>query len=151
METRKNILLEILDNKIFAYDNKLKSKRVIGIEECFELLNQQDRRIKELENMNCLRADSENQFCEVVKRLKQEITRITQLYDELNKKYCKQQDEFDVVKEENQQLKQSQKQLAIGELEKLHEIFRNTVSDLGMCKFICTVVENQIEKLEKYR
>ncbi len=44
--------LHYLDNQIFVYDNKLKSKRVIGIEECFELLNQQDARIKELEKEN---------------------------------------------------------------------------------------------------
>lgn len=42
--------LHYLDSQIFVYDNTLKSKRVIGIEECFELLNQQDKRIKELES-----------------------------------------------------------------------------------------------------
>lgn len=66
-----------------------------------DLLNQQDNRIKELENMNSLYLDSENHFCDVVKRLNQE----------------------------KQQLKQSQKQLAIRELEKVKNYFDDSDDD----------------------
>lgn len=80
--------LHYLDNQIFVYDNKLKSKRVIGIEECFELLNQQDARIKELENLLNASMKIKTDTFNSIQRLKQE----------------------------NQQLKQSQKELAINEL-----------------------------------
>ena len=36
----------------------------------------------------------------------EENQRLTELYDTLNKKYCKQQDELDIVRKENQQLKE---------------------------------------------
>ena len=40
----------------------------------------------------------------------EENKQLTELYDELNKRYCKQQDESDIVREENKQI---QKQLEI--------------------------------------
>ena len=86
MEGKKRFTdLHYLDNQIFVYDNKLKSKRVMGIEECFELLNQQDARIKELEE--------ENKFLE---KRNEELT-----ID--RRDFCLERND---IFEENQQLKQ---------------------------------------------
>lgn len=82
--------LHYLDNQIFVYDNKLKSKRVIGIEECFELLNQQDVRIKELEKIR----DKGNQKLENFYNEK---------IDKLDSDYNK---HFNELIEENQQLEE---------------------------------------------
>lgn len=82
--------LHYLDNQIFVYDNKLKSKRVIGIEECFELLNQQDARVKELEKIR----DKGNQKLENFYNEK---------IDRLDSDYNK---HFNELIEENQQLEQ---------------------------------------------
>ena len=88
------------------------------------LLNQQDKCIKELEETNkvlCNELTKNNIIkpnrletcCGVpiyeVPKLKEENKQLTELYDELNKRYCKQQDELDIVREENQQLKQQLK------------------------------------------
>jgi hypothetical protein len=39
-----------------------------------------------------------------------EIKDLTKLYDELNKKYCEQQNKLDIVREENRQLKKTKKE-----------------------------------------
>lgn len=41
--------LHYFDDLIEVYDNESNSKRLMGISECFDLLNQQDARIRELE------------------------------------------------------------------------------------------------------
>ncbi len=90
-------------------------------QEFVNLLNEQDKHIKELERQTKFNFDYRDrcQLEEYQKWADKEITGLTKLYDELNKRYCKQQDELDIVREENNELKQSQKQLAIEELEKL--------------------------------
>lgn len=76
-------------------------------QEFVNLLNQQDKHIKELESQAKFNFDYRDR-CQLEgyqKWADKEITRLTKLYDELNKRYCKQQDELDIVREENQQLK----------------------------------------------
>lgn len=80
--------LHYLDSQIFVYDNKLKSKRIMSIEECFELLNQQDKQIKELEEENKV-----GDFWHIAYQGKQ--LEYDQVYAELRKAY-----------EENQRLKE---------------------------------------------
>jgi peptidoglycan hydrolase CwlO-like protein len=119
-----------------------------------ELLNQQDKRIKELEEEN---------------------KQLTELYDELNKRYCKQQDELDIVREENQQLKQkvkenrqhaefwqsaykrcidreekSQRQFAIATLEKVKEKFgyKHNTQLVVSSRYLCEFIDNQIKELK---
>ena len=99
--------LHYLDNQIFVYDNKLKSKRVMGTEECFELLNQQDKRIKELEEKYQDLKEDNDATTESLYACRTYLDKNTSKMWELEK--------------ENQQLKQAQKQLAISELEKLKE------------------------------
>lgn len=103
-----------------------------------DLLNQQSKRIKELENMNSRLSQgiywgNGEHFCDVVKKLKQE----------------------------NQQLKQSQNQKAIEKLEKVKESVLEidkieiNVLENGYSTLYCdrpeviTIIDNQIKKLKE--
>lgn len=93
---RYELFIDVQQNKFIV--DRQNNNKMMSICEIEDLLNQQDKRIKELENMNSRLSQgiywgNGEQFCDVVKRLKQKI----------------------------QQLKQSQKQLAIEQLEKLKE------------------------------
>ena len=100
--------LHYLDNQIFVYDNKLKSKRVMGTEECFELLNQQDKRIKELEEKYQDLKEDNDATTESLYACRTYLDKNTSKMWELEK--------------ENQQLKQSQKQLAIDKMTELYNL-----------------------------
>lgn len=82
--------LHYLDDLISVYDNKLNSERLMGIRECFDLLNQQDKHIKELEKIR----DEGNQKLENFYNEK---------IDKLDNDYNR---HFDELIEENQQLKE---------------------------------------------
>ena len=77
METRKNILLEILDNKIFAYDNKLKSNQEDKIyctkEKLTEKENELEEIKKELEFLEQEHLKLENEINTYYSLMKQEI------------------------------------------------------------------------------
>lgn len=88
-------------------------------QEFVDLLNQQDARIKELENM---------------------------VIDKQNKLYSR-LDEIKKLQEENQQLKQAQKQLAIEELEKLKQVFKIKAT-IDINKGIIEVINEQIENIK---
>lgn len=97
MEEKERYEIVYFDNDTSwkIIDNKTK-KEVGGIDDMIKLLNQQDKRIKELENMNSRLSQgiywgNGEHFCDVVKR----------------------------YKSENEQLKQAQNKKAIEELEGL--------------------------------
>ena len=91
-----------------------------------DLLNDQDKKIKELE--------------EKIKKINREL--------ELTIKYKKDMKEFtDRLYEENKQLKKSQKQLAINVLEELQTTFINPLISFDR-NFACIVVKNEIDKLK---
>lgn len=137
-EKERFINLHYLYDLIEVYDNKLNSKRLMGIRECFDLLNQQDKRIKELESENNV-----GEFWHSAYQGKQ--LEYDQIYMELRKSY-----------EENQQLKQSQKQLAISELEKVKNYFDDSDDDNydeseGLVitnRSVVEYIDNQIKKLK---
>ena len=52
------------------------------------------------------------------------------------------------LKEENQQLKQTHKQLIINVLENIMSLCRNGISDYYSLNYVCTIIDNQIEKLK---
>lgn len=138
-------------NDNFIYDRKLKEyvaspsasmKHYMGT--LTDLLNQQDKENKHLAN----------------------------LHDELNRRYCCQQDELIIVKEENKslketvnhykgttlgvfadeirQLKQSQIQFTINVLEDIMSHCRNGISDYWSLHYVCTIIENKIKSLKNF-
>ena len=135
--------LHYLDNQIFVYDNKLKSKRVIGIEECFELLNQQDARIKELEEQ--LSTATMYHGCEaLVNELKQENQQLKEKYDNLYKCYQKTsqedlKDKYDLA-EKNEELKAENKRLK----EKISTQLQNNADNVDF-------MENQRREIERLK
>lgn len=135
--------LHYLDNQIFVYDNKLKSKRVIGIEECFELLNQQDARIKELEEQ--LSTATMYHGCEaLVNELKQENQQLKEKYNNLYKCYQKTsqedlKDKYDLA-EKNEELKAENKRLK----EKISTQLQNNADNVDF-------MENQRREIEQLK
>ena len=124
MEEKERYKLESLNGTFSHIHDTELDEWFLNKQPITELLNQQDKRIKELEETNkvlCNELTKNNIIkpnrletcCGVpiyeVPKLKEENKQLTELYDELNKRYCKQQDELDIVREENQQLKQQLK------------------------------------------
>ena len=104
-----------------------KEKQQITIENTINLLNQQDKRIKELENMNSRLSQgiywgNGEHFCDVVKR----------------------------YKSENEQLKQSQNKKAIEELEGLQVQcqFSITFADYKQEQMLYDYINDRIKKLK---
>ena len=102
-------LLHILDTK--------SNEKMRGFPDIVKILNQQDKRIKELEEMN--------------KKLEEENGYIifSDGYDENGNEVHKQEfvkykDKFNELVEENKKLKQSQKQIAISNLEWLLDLLK---------------------------
>lgn len=85
-----------------------------------DLLNQNDKRIKELELL--LKADKKIET------------------NSLNG--------FEKLRKENQQLKQSQKQLAVSKLEMLHDIFCSTINNRILQNYVCSIIRGEIENLK---
>lgn len=110
-------------------------KTIHSLFELDDLLNQQDKQIKELEELKKFNFDYRDrcQLEEYQRWADKEITQLTKLYDKLNKKYCEQQDELIKIKENNKQiildcviyksniaeLDKAQTKLVVKELEKL--------------------------------
>ena len=84
------------------------------------LLNQQDKQIKELKLL--LKADKKIET------------------DSING--------FEKLRQENRQLKQSQKQLAISELEMLHDMFCSTINNRILQNYVCSIIRGEIEELK---
>ena len=102
------------------------------------LLNEQDKRIKELEETN--------------KVLSNELTKNSILKQGYIETCCGIPIfEIPKIKEENQQLKQSQKQLAIKELERLKENAWQSSTDISQLidyTELAKIIDNQIKELK---
>ena len=155
------------EDYLYAFNN---------LEELTEKLNQQDKRIKELENSNQKKQDyywSEinkldelynkdlEERLEEVEQLKQHIKELEEhaLNEQEWQHYCAFKhiepqikgclDRENLLIKENQQLKQSQKQLAIDTLEKVMASCKMGISDYWSLHYVCTVIENQIKNLKE--
>ena len=49
---------------------------------------------------------------------------------------------------ENQQLKQSQNQVAISKLERLHDMFCSTINNRILQNYVCSIIRFEIEELK---
>ena len=163
-----NLIHDVEDNYLYSFNN---------LDELIKTLNKQDKRIKDLENMNSRLSQgiywgNGEHFCDVVSRLKQENQQLKEEngyivfcdgYDENGNEIHKQEfvkckDRFKELLKENKQLKQSQKQLAIAELEKVKIKFNGKrpidelASEVGLelsytATQINNFIENQIKEL----
>lgn len=140
-------------NDSFIYDNKLKEyvgspcasmKLYAGT--LTDLLNQQDKRIKELQANNEILKTSKSHFKKVAENVVDLLGKLNKFIGEpqireLN--YCK---VIEDTKNYIEELKQSQKQLAISELEKVRDfmILSQDIISLSLCSF----VSDRIEKLK---
>lgn len=111
------------------FDEAIKDNQTGDIVNAVEVLNKQDKRIKELEE--------ENRYLE-------------KIYEELiidRRDLCLERND---IFEENQQLKQSQKQLAIEKLEKMREKFgyRYNSQLVISSKYLSDFIDNQIKSLK---
>ena len=135
-------LFEIKDRECKKWYLIIEDKKTT--DEIVKVLNQQDTRIKELE-----------------KELKEKDKKIKELESEnkvgefWHSAYQGKQLDYDMVyyelrkaMDENQQLKQSQKQLAIDTLEKVMLLCRSGIPDYWSLKYVCTIIENQLKDLK---
>ena len=53
-----------------------------------------------------------------------------------------------LLERENQQLKQSQKQLANSKLEMLHDMFCSTINNRILQNYVCSIIRGEIEELK---
>ena len=121
-----------------------------------DLLNQQDEKIKELEEENKILFSltqlndcvyCEKKAIEYNQMLVEENQQLKEQYDELNKKYCEEMDKNIALVE---QLKQSQNEKAIEELEKIIEYIRNCETEPRYWD-ISQFTYNQIKELKGKR
>ena len=129
MEEKERYYSLIDNNGNFELRDYESNQDIYSLYELDDLLNQQDKRIKELEEEN--------------QQLKEENGYIifADGYDEdgneiHRQEFVKYKDKFKELVEENKQLKQSQKQLAISELEKIYNLFEpyeNSQKDTILC------------------
>lgn len=136
MEEKERYEVHIYDDVcVDLYDNGVLNKSVNDTYKLENLLNQQDKRIKELEE------ELDNAKRDYIPKLEFGLQRANKMGRDAEK--------------ENQQLKQSQKQLAISELEKIYNLFEpyeNSQKDTILCanngiSFI-DYLENQIKSLK---
>ena len=140
------------------FDNGKELRNIASVDDVQNLLNQQDKRIKELERI------AENEALEhlkllqydiVIKNLKQE----NQQFKEENNFFEKRNEELTIDRrdfclerndlfEENQQLKQSQNDKAIEALKKIKTYFLGTEDWLVDSCAIEEFIINQIKELE---
>lgn len=123
--------------KHYTFDNE--NKEELGYKSVVRVLNQQDKRIKKLE--------------ETLEKARQREVIIHQNY---RQGYIKDLQELNELQEENQQLKQSQKQLAMDKLEKIKNYFDDSDDDkyneserwIITNRNVVEYVNNQIKELE---
>lgn len=122
--------------KHYTFDNE--NKEELGYKGVVRVLNQQHKRIKELEETN--------------KVLSNELIKNSILKKGYIETCCGIPIfEIPKIKEENQQLKQSQKQLAIEELEKLKENAWQSATDISQLidyTELAKIIDNQINGLK---
>ena len=100
MEEKERYEIHIYDDIcVDLYDNGVLDKSINDTYKLEELLNQQSKRLKELE-------------------------------------------------QENQQLKQSQNQVAISKLERLHDMFCSTINNRNLQNYVCSIIRFEIEELK---
>lgn len=110
MEEKERFSIGIINGILYLYDNFNKYNTEITLKDLSDLLNQQDKRIKELEATNKV-LSNELTKNNIMKQDRLETCCGIPIY------------EIPTLKQENQQLQQSQKQLAINELKKLSKHF----------------------------
>ncbi len=133
-----------------------------------ELLNKQDKQIKALEEKNKVddfwhsayqgkQLEYDQVYAELRKeyeenqQLKQTLENLQKLNGEtiiLNRTVTK---DSQILEKEIEQLKQSQKQLAIGELEKVKERFgyKHNTQLVVSSRYLCEFIDNQIKDLKE--
>ena len=158
MEEKERYEIVYFDNDTSwkIIDNKTKQE-VGGIDDMIKLLNQQDNRIKELENMNNRLSQgiywgNGEHFCDVVKRYKSENEQLKQQLEE-TKQNCNYQVMLMCSKENillNQQLKQAQNKKAIEELEGLQVQcqFSITFADYTQEQRLYDYINDRIKELK---
>lgn len=180
MEEKERFSIGIINGILYLYDNFNKYNTEITLKDLSDLLNQQDKHIKELEKIrdkgnqklenfynekiDKLDSDYNKYFDELIeenKQIKQELSdeekahnlcikHFNEECEKLRKQIKFESEARERFKQEIQQLKQSQIQLAISELEKVkyinfnHFVFYKLSPNQAIVKWI----DNQIKKLK---
>lgn len=123
MEEKERFSISIINGILYLYDNFNKYNTEITLKDLSDLLNQQDKRIKELQESNEPLKKSKAHFKKVAENVVDLLRKLNKFIgepqtQELN--YCK---VIEDTKNYIEELKQSRKQLAISELEKLKDFF----------------------------
>lgn len=134
MEEKERFIIGIINGILYLYDNFNKYNTEITLKDLSDLLNQQDKHIKELEGqLKQLKFD-----CAMYKSANHLINEVG--IDKAR----------EIMFQSEQKLKQSQKQLAISELEKVkyinfnHFVFYKLSPNQAIVKWI----DNQIKNLK---
>lgn len=159
MEEKERFSFGIINGILYLYDNFNKSNTEITLKDLSDLLNQQDKRIKELQANNEILKTSKSHFKKVAENVVDLLGKLNKFIGEPQTRelnYCK---VIEDTKNYIEELKQSQKQLAISELEKVRTKFngKRLIDELASeieielgytATQINNFVENQIEKLK---
>lgn len=140
MEEKERYEIHIYDDIcVDLYDNGVLDKSINDTYKLEELLNQQSKRLKELEKEN--------------KQLKDQVKKSYQ--EGLLQKQFDKDMEIQELKDKIEQLKQSQKQLAIEELEKLREyiVLNDEYDEEIGCNIIKTfdLIEDLADKIKSLK
>lgn len=149
-EKERYELQEVFEDGFFYWhlkDNDTKLLKPLNLYNFVDLLNQQDKHIKELEEMNNLLKRSKEHFKKVAENVVDLLGKLNKFIGEPQKRELNYYKVIEHTKSYIEQLKQSQKQLAISELEKIKEFMiafygEYSSSVLGNC------VNKQIKNLK---
>ena len=164
-------LQEIFEDGFFYWylkDNDTKLlKPIVDLHNCVKLLNQQDARIKELEEQNknleyarqlsyksLLGVEDDYQdLKQENKQLKQQLSDEEKAHDlcidRFNEECEKLRKQIKFESDARERFKQSQNQKAIEVLEKVRQLFMNGIDNLFTRNYVCNIVEIQVEKLKE--
>lgn len=131
MEEKERYAIEYDEQKFKHYFVDTNSKEIFGYKGILNILNEQDKEIRQLkeENGYIIFADGYDENGNEIHR----------------QEFVKYKDKFKEFVEENKKLKQSQRQLAIAELEKVKE-YNHTLS-LGGSPYVDVFINNKIKEL----
>ena len=164
MEEKERYYSLIDNNGNFELRDYKSNKDIHSLYELDDLLNQQDKRIKELELLLNAYKKMKTNSVKGFEKLKQENQQLKQQLkdkehshdlciqhfeeetDKLRKQIKTESDARERFVEKVKQLKQTQKEHIINILEYIMSLCRNGISVYYSLKYVCTIIENQIKK-----
>lgn len=144
---------ERYENRDGVFDTILND--YVTTDSIIDLLNRKDKRIKELEEMNNLLKTSKSHFKKVTENVVDLLKKLNKFIGEPQTRelnYCK---VIEDTKNYIEQLKQSQKQLAVSELKKVENKIESKVKNIDKrlddlkIKIVCESISKQLDTYEE--